>query len=107
MLIFAGMAFFGTAAKAKVLLQDSITDAYLTEAGWTSKPFTIPEGTHVCELTVRNGSIDNTWAAMGLGSQLSRWIERRLIEAFISVQLGVAIAGGSSSPAGATISACT
>jgi len=33
-------------------------------------------------------------AAMGVGSQLTRWLKRNLIDAFIRIQLGIAMVGG-------------
>ena len=62
------MVLFALAKPGQVVLdQRGITsDRYLSEAGFLSRPFAIPEGTHICKLNVTSTGLNNSWVAVSV-----------------------------------------
>lgn len=42
------------------------SSAYLADDGYTTEPFSIPEGTHICKLRVEGNHLDNSWVSISV-----------------------------------------
>jgi len=66
MLVVGFMSYFLGESRKEVILTDTITHTFKSEQGWISKPFTVPEGSHICELKIYNGRLSNSWVAFSV-----------------------------------------
>jgi len=68
MLVLAGLAWtYGRIGGTPILYEQAIQPAaYLSEQGWISEPFEIPEGSHICRLGISSNGLRNQWVSVSM-----------------------------------------